>query len=197
MAWRMRIWVLLGGTWLVSGCGSVDAKPETEKVSLEDGLYVVVPPAGDSTSPRATSPTQRVVELETVPVKDEPLESMRVSTQPIVRLREMQVRGVGLDEANACDQITFKNDERLKVFSRENVGARLAVVIAGKIVSSHKIRVPLEDEEFQVTFCTEGGGDHLYRHLRDVYSYMPAKHGESGRETGRQAPPPANDAAAQ
>jgi preprotein translocase subunit SecD len=171
MAWRMLMWVLLGVTWLVSGCGSVDPKPEA-KVTLEDGLYVVVPPAED-----ATSLAQRVVELETVPVKDEPVESMRISTMPIVRLREMQLRGVGLDEANACNQITFKNDERLKAFSRDHVGTRVAVVIGGKVISSHKIRVPLEDDEFQVTFCTEGGGDHLYRHLRDVYSYMTKKHG--------------------
>jgi preprotein translocase subunit SecD len=173
-------WVLLGLTWLASSCRSVDPKAETAATSLDDGVYPVVTPADAGTSEGASALTRGVVELKTVPVKDEPVESILVLANPVVRLREMHVTGAQLDETNSCQLITFKNDERLKRFSREHVGSRLAVVIGGKVVSSHKVRVPLEGEEFQISFCTEGGGDHLYKHLRQVTSYLPERHKESG-----------------
>ena len=177
---RRVTWALLGGTWLVSSCGSVDPKAETAATLLDDGVYLVMAPAPEAAE-GATALAPGVVELETVPLKDEPVETMQVSTTPVVRLREMHVNGVHFDETNACELITFKNNEKFKLFTRGHVGSRLAVVIGGKVVSSHKVRVPLEDEEFQISFCTEGGGDHLYRHLREVYSYMPERHGCQAR----------------
>ena len=77
-----------------------------------------------------------------------------------------------LDENDECTQVELENTDALKAFSRDHVGSRLAVVIDGKVTTHHKIREPIETDKIMVTFCTEGGGDHLHKHLKTV---LPAR----------------------
>jgi hypothetical protein len=169
------IWGLLAASWVVSGCAPVETKSGTAPVSLDDGVYLVIQETDVEAAGGATVKGQGVAELETVPLKDEPVETIRVSTPPVVRLRELRPRGAHFDQENACQLLTFQNDERLKAFSRGHIGSRVAMVIAGKVVTSHKIRAPLEADEVQISFCTEGGGDHLYKHLKELYASIPQK----------------------
>ena len=78
--------------------------------------------------------------------------------QPIVRLSEIS----NVDfvcESGRCVRIEFDNGPALKKFAREHRGSQLAVVMGNKVISSHKIRSPLESHRVQVTFCQEGSAD--------------------------------------
>jgi hypothetical protein len=109
-----------------------------------------------------------VVELQVIPMEGEALETMRISTEPLLRLRFVSDHEFKFDTKGECATVVLENTEPLKAYSREHVGSRLAVVVGGKIVTHHKIRVPLESDQVNITFCTKGGGDHLMKHLKDV-----------------------------
>lgn len=53
----------------------------------------------------------------------------------------------------------------LEKFTRDNVMKNVAIVIGGKVVTMHKIRVPIIGGKIQVTRCTDHGCEALYTEL--------------------------------
>lgn len=53
----------------------------------------------------------------------------------------------------------------LEKFTRENVMKNVAIVIGGKVVTTHKIRVPIVGGKLQITRCTDHGCEALYTEL--------------------------------
>ncbi|MCC6981199.1 MAG: hypothetical protein IT343_22950 [Candidatus Melainabacteria bacterium] len=53
----------------------------------------------------------------------------------------------------------------LERFTRENVMKNVAIVIGGKVVTTHKIRVPIVGGKMQITRCTDQGCEALYTEL--------------------------------
>lgn len=54
----------------------------------------------------------------------------------------------------------------LEKFTTENVMKHVAIVIGGKIVTMHKIRVPIVGGKMQITRCTDHGCEALYTELQ-------------------------------
>ncbi len=54
----------------------------------------------------------------------------------------------------------------LEKFTRENVMRNVAIVIGGKVVTMHKIRVPIVGGKMQITRCTDHGCEALYTQLQ-------------------------------
>jgi len=54
----------------------------------------------------------------------------------------------------------------LEKFTRENVMRKVAIVIGGKVVTMHKIRVPIVGGKMQITRCTDHGCEALYTQLQ-------------------------------
>lgn len=54
----------------------------------------------------------------------------------------------------------------LEKFTRENVMQNVAIVIGGKVVTMHKIRVPIVGGKMQITRCTDHGCEALYTQLQ-------------------------------
>lgn len=54
----------------------------------------------------------------------------------------------------------------LEKFTRENVMKSVAIVIGGKVVTMHKIRVPIVGGKMQITRCTDHGCEALYTQLK-------------------------------
>ena len=143
----------------VAGCAAPNG---TEPASLDDGVYRVVK------NRQARLNNASFVELAVVPLEGEAPETLYVAPEPLLRLRPESIRGFQLDENGECTSVALENTESLRKFSRDHVGSRLAVVVGGRIITHHKIRVPLETDEVSITFCTEGGGNHLMQHLRTI-----------------------------
>ena len=66
-----------------------------------------------------------------------------------------------LEISLAEDQI-----QPLEKFTRENVMKSVAIVVGGKIVTMHKIRVPIVGGKMQITRCTDHGCEALYTQLQ-------------------------------
>lgn len=149
----------------VAGCSTTTTSDNGGVVSLDDGLYSVV-----NREDERTSEGPHVVELLEVSGDADATEhTVLIVDEPILRFREVTRHEFIFDKTTSeCTQIALANTDSLKAFFRNHIGGRLAVVVDGKVVSSHKIRNPVETENVTITFCTEGGGDKVYSHLKTV-----------------------------
>lgn len=66
-----------------------------------------------------------------------------------------------LEISLSCEQI-----QPLEKFTRENVMKSVAIVIGGKVVTMHKIRVPIIGGKMQITRCTDHGCEALFTQLK-------------------------------
>jgi preprotein translocase subunit SecD len=149
---------------------AASARTEIEvqtRVALEDGVYPVVL-AGEA-MPKAAAES-KVVELINVPVEGSGAstsDKVRVIPRPLLRFRKLSHFDFTF-QRNECTEVGFQNTAELKAYTRDHVGARLAVVIDNKVISHHKIREAIESDEVRITCCTVGGGDHLHKHLIEL-----------------------------
>lgn len=151
-----------------ASCSVPEAGRNDSMLSLQDGIYPVVK---RETAGTTATRGARIVELVEAPVTgsiDATPQTVLVIDEPVLRFREVPHHEFKFDQNNECTQIELENTESLKAFTRNHIGGRLAVVVDGKVVSSHKIRNPVETKNVTITFCTEGGGDEVYRHLKSV-----------------------------
>jgi preprotein translocase subunit SecD len=110
------------------------------------------------------------VELVVVPVDEDGApkpETIRVTDQPLLRFKTLSQFDFKFEEGE-CTEIGFANTPELKAYTRDHVGAQLAVVIDNRVISHHKIREPIESDTVRITCCTVGGGDHLHKHLKEL-----------------------------
>lgn len=65
-------------------------------------------------------------------------------------------------------EISLAQDQVLPLekFTTENVMKSVAIVIGGKVVTMHKIRVPIVGGKMQITRCTDHGCEALYTQLQ-------------------------------
>lgn len=132
---------------------------------LKDGVYPAI--WKDGAAPDDAGGT--IVELKNIPVQGEesPPEMISVIDQPLLHFGNVEKFDFKF-EKNECTQIGFQNSEKLKSYSRDHIGSRLAVVIDNQVISVHKIREAIESDQVQITCCTVGGGDHLHQHLTQL-----------------------------
>jgi hypothetical protein len=64
-------------------------------------------------------------------------------------------------------QLAREHADAMEQFTRKNKGGQTAVIIAGGVVTVHKIRAAITGGRCQVTCCAEGACDYLLKHLRD------------------------------
>ena len=62
-----------------------------------------------------------------------------------------------------------ENAEALERLTRGNVGRQVAVLIAGDVVTVHKVRDPISGGKVQVTCCAEGTSDYLLKQLQSQW----------------------------
>ena len=144
-----------------SDAGGDQAK--VDRQTLDDGVYPVM-----SDDPRFEALAEKVgtIALRVLEVNEESatVSTIRIIKQPLVRFDE-SIRFRFKLEKDECTQVEFKNTKALKAFSKEFAPTRLAVVVGNQVVTHHKLRSAIESERIKITCCTEGGGDHLRKHL--------------------------------
>ncbi len=165
---RMKLIRLLVCLALAS-CAITSETDTARVLPLDDGIY----PVAQRNRVEGNEPSNNghVVELTESPV-DRSVgaaeQIVLVISKPVLRFRDVGYHEFKFEENGECTQITLENTDAFREHTRTHVGERLAVVIGNKVVSSHKIRNSVETKNFTITFCTEGGGDHLYKHLKTV-----------------------------
>lgn len=163
---------------------------KTVPISLEDGIYPVASPEDLAALKREPNP--RIVELANVPVEGDKAEiatTIRVVDRPLLQFRDLTKLSFDFKE-NSCTEVGFRNTAELRAYSRDRVGARLAVVIGDKVITHHKIREPITSDEVRITFCTEGGGTHLHQYLKQfkLNHDRPANNQGATQRNGQREP---------
>lgn len=131
---------------------------------LEDGVYPVL--GIDVAQAIKNDPEGEIIDLAEVPVPGSAKTpaTIRIAASPLVRFQDVSNFDFKF-ENNQCTQLRFKNTDLLKAYTRDHVGSRLAIVVGRRVITHHKIREPITTEDVRVTFCTEGGGEHLRTHF--------------------------------
>jgi hypothetical protein len=169
----VSIQLVLVAALLSYPCGASDdvigvRETEAERDNLVDGVYPVVT---DDTRLSAHELASETVKLSVLALDGNKVSApkIRILKRPLLRFKRSIHFGFKF-ENNECTQVEFDNTDKLKAFSREHAPTRLAVVVGNQIVTHHKLRGPIESEKVRITCCTEGGGDHLRKHLMRIES---------------------------
>ena len=143
-----------------------DHRALTKRQNLCDGVYPVMT---DETRFSALADEFGTINLGVLKVNAEREDAsmIRIIKRPLVRF-DKSTRFAFRLENNQCTQIEFENSEELKAFSKKFAPTRLAVVVGRQVVTHHKLRGALESKHIKITCCTEGGGDHLRKHLMPI-----------------------------
>ena len=72
-------------------------------------------------------------------------------------------------------QLVDRSAEKLHRFTKENLGARAAVIIKGDVVLVATIRTPIKDAAFAISFCGNGTAESLVKKLRGAPLNAPRK----------------------
>ena len=158
-------------SFLALGCAGQGERgePSSQLVNgLDDGVYPVLRQENPADSDLDLLFVRQAIRLPNPPIGGGEPKPIWVSVEPLLLFKEATSHEFKLDSSGECTTVVLNNTEALKSFTRKHVGKRLAVVIGEKVTTHHKIREALESDLVNVTFCTEGGGDHLMKHLRKV-----------------------------
>lgn len=129
---------------------------------LANGAYLVLREAPTPQEAKANSDSGLVLVYDRRTYSgappDEPLVYVAIDPADFIPLLiegapEMQKDGRGLSKLTVS--LARQNAKRAEDFTRSHLGARIAMVVDGEIVTLHKIRSVVTDGKLQITRCTD------------------------------------------
>jgi hypothetical protein len=94
----------------------------------------------------------------------------QVGATPLQRLEHLTLSAQGIDDASGKRWLKLHasgDDARALVdFTKEPRGRSIVLVFGGEVASHHKIRVPIESVDFQVSCCNPDACDRWLKVLR-------------------------------
>lgn len=85
---------------------------------------------------------------------------------PIVLSQDPEKKKDARGHTELLIELAPEQAERLKDFTTKHVNESIAIVIDGKVVSSHKIREPITSGKLQISRCTDNKCDVIYTQLQ-------------------------------
>lgn len=163
----LAICVLLAAILTIpdSGMGQMYRIPPQDSTvadtGLRHGLYLVLSDGTEAEclSARTDSQTVLIHDDRFLEEKsDDPPEYLLVRTVPDVPLvlafePERVTNTQGRPELRLA--LSEQHVETLRLFTERNLGKRVALVVAGQVVSAHRIRAVIEDGRLQITRCDD------------------------------------------
>jgi preprotein translocase subunit SecD len=149
---------------------SQDAKPATPQ-KLADGVYAV---RRDSLQEKEVLPLKEsevlVVHRHRYAKKDqEAPRYLVVGSAPAVKL-ELAGEPKAVKEGENVVRILLKLGPKaaaaLEQLTRDHQGQQIAIVVAGDVVTMHKVREIIKGGEVQITSCAPGAANYLFEQLR-------------------------------
>jgi hypothetical protein len=139
---------------------------------LPSGLYLVKRQSRNQKSLGPIAPTETLLSddyhfLE--PAEREPVRYLVLQTRPFIALTlgadptEDKEDGTGKPRLQL--QLTEDQKGPLEEFTKSHLGETVAIVIAGEIVTTHKVKSAITGGRLQVTRCTEHGCETLFSKL--------------------------------
>lgn len=163
----IAFWFLLTAVLTIpdSGMGQMYRIPPQDSTvadtGLRHGLYLVLRDGTEAEclSAREDSQTVLIHDDRFLEEKsDDPPEYLLLRTVPDVPLvlafePERMTNTRGRPELRLA--LAEQHVESLRLFTERNLGKRVALVVAGQVVSAHRIRAVIEDGRLQITRCDD------------------------------------------
>lgn len=148
------------------------AQNVAEKISLKNGFYLIIEEQADAATLQKPAGDEVVVTytLDHLGVTDQPARHYRVKNKPNVSF-SLDARpeiGDKIEGKTTLNVILGEGNAReFQQFTAENIDRGVAIIIAGKVVTAHKIRTEIVGGKIQITRCGDDACEQLYLWLKD------------------------------
>jgi len=150
-----------------------DAQSGAEKASLPNGFYLILEEQSDSAKFAKTADDEVIVTytLDHLGITGQPARHFRVKNRPDVGFSPEAKPEVGDKVAGKTTLnvvLGEGNAREFQQFTAANVDRAVAIIIAGKVVTAHKIRTEIVGGKIQITRCGDDACEQLYLWLKDT-----------------------------
>lgn len=150
-----------------------EAQKAAQNVSLQNGFYLVLEEQSDPAKFAKTAEDEIIVTytLEHLGVNDQQARYFRVKSRPDVGFSSEAKTEVGdkVEGKTTLNMVLGEGNAReFQRFTAANIDRALAIIIAGKVVTAHKIRTEIVGGKIQITRCGDDACEQLYLWLKDT-----------------------------
>lgn len=148
------------------------AQNVAEKVSLQNGFYLIIEEQADPAKLQKPADDEVIVTytLDHLGVTDQPARHYRVKNKPDVSFSLDAKPEVGdkVEGKTTLNVVLGEGNAReFQQFTAANIDRAVAIIIAGKVVTAHKIRTEIVGGKIQITRCGDDACEQLYLWLKD------------------------------
>ena len=163
-----------------TGTKPADALPQSShqktetgksKSKLKDGLYLILRQDPDRAKVEPAAPDEEIVinDFEFLqPSEREPTSFIAVSQEQFIPFIFSTDPAKGSDDKGRTKLLLQLAEDQIKPlesFTEKHCGKSVAIIIGGKVVTTHKIREAITGGKLQITRCSDFGCDVLYTQL--------------------------------
>ncbi|KAF1079550.1 MAG: hypothetical protein GQF41_4108 [Candidatus Rifleibacterium amylolyticum] len=150
-----------------------EAQKAAQNVSLQNGFYLVLDEQSDPANFAKPADDEVIVTytLDHLGVTDQPARHFRVKNRPDVGFSPEAQLEVGdkVDGKTTLNVVLGEGNAReLQQFTAANIDRAVAIIVAGKVVTAHKIRSEIVGGKIQITRCGDDACEQLYLWLKDT-----------------------------
>lgn len=142
------------------------------KKTISDGLYLIKKEGTDTKQFDSVTKSDVVVKFDKMFVEDKEQGHIRllIDTSDYVPL-ELEKPAVTEQQTETKKKLllslTKEASEKLKTFTAKHVMSHVAIVVDGKALTMHKIKVPITSGQLQITRCNDNACERLFVKLKD------------------------------
>jgi preprotein translocase subunit SecD len=143
----------------------------TKGPTLKDGLYLILRQDQDKAKLEPTGPGEEIVinDFEFLhPSERESAFFIVVSSKESIPFKFSTDPARDIDEKGRTKLLLQLAEDQIKPlerFTSKNCGKSVAIIIGGKVATTHKIREAIKGGKLQITRCSDFGCDVLYTEL--------------------------------
>lgn len=140
--------------------------------SSPDGIYLVVRMGNEKSALKPLVAGERMLEFDSrlfPEAERQRPDYFVVAKEAFIPLELAAEPGKGTDDKGKMKlnlQLAKDQVGPLKEFTEKHTGRTIAIVIGDRVVTSHKIRMPITDGRFQITWCKGNACRALYVELQ-------------------------------
>lgn len=142
-----------------------------ESKKLKDGLYLILRENSEKSKLEPAAPSEEIVinDFEFLdPSERETTSYIVVSNEQFIPFIFSKDPSKGTDDkgrAKLLLQLAEDQMKPLELFTEKYTGKSVAIIVGGKVVTTHKIREAIKGGKIQITRCSDFGCDVLYTQL--------------------------------
>ena len=142
------------------------------KITVNDGLYLVIKPGTDTTQFDSIAEGQVVINFNKMFIDNTGQDFTRIliDTSEYVPL-ELEKAPTTEPQTDIKKKLmlslTPKASEKLKAFSAKHVMQKVVIVVDGEALTMHKVREAITSGQLQITRCSDNACEKLFIMLKD------------------------------